>query len=168
MVIGVIADSHDHLDRLRLACAIWQTEKVQAVIHAGDYVAPFTLPILAQLGVPLYGVRGNNDGELAGLAAGFAHAGGHFSAHPQEILLDNKRILIQHEPFALDTLHKTSDSALSLVVYGHTHRAEFRPSTNGGPAILNPGEACGWLYNTPTIAVYDTLKSVAHIITLPG
>ncbi|GAH63253.1 unnamed protein product, partial [marine sediment metagenome] len=40
---------------------IFKKARVQAILHAGDYVAPFALARLLQARLPVYGVFGNCD-----------------------------------------------------------------------------------------------------------
>jgi len=69
MKVGVISDTHDRLPTFRRAMQMFKRMNVEAVIHAGDYVAPFAAALITPdvLDVPLYCVYGNNDGEKAGL-----------------------------------------------------------------------------------------------------
>ena len=41
MKIACISDSHDHMDNILKAVSIINEKKVSALIHCGDYVAPF-------------------------------------------------------------------------------------------------------------------------------
>lgn len=161
MKLGVLSDSHDHLEHVRRAVGAFQARGVTALVHAGDFVAPFTIPLLGLPGVPVFGVFGNNDGERLGLAARFAEIGGSLAERPREIELDGKKILILHEPFGLPGL--VASGTWSLVVYGHTHRVDLRP---GPTMILNPGEACGWVTGHATAAVVDLEAGQAEILDL--
>ena len=71
MKVGVISDTHDRLPTFRQALAMFQRLNVGAILHAGDYVAPFAAKLLADPELvgdtPVFGVYGNNDGERAGL-----------------------------------------------------------------------------------------------------
>lgn len=157
MLVGILSDSHDRLDTLDSIIDLFHSRGVEAVIHAGDFVAPFTIPRLTRLGVPLYAVKGNNDGEVIGLNAKITASGGTFSTYPLHIELGGRHIFIQHEPFGLDAPSAKYD----LIVYGHTHQQDLR---DGSPIILNPGEACGWLTGTASAALYDTETQNIEII----
>ena len=66
--IGIMSDSHDNINAIKRAVEIFNEEKVEAVFHAGDFIAPFVVPLaLKNLKCDLYGVFGNNDGERIGL-----------------------------------------------------------------------------------------------------
>jgi predicted phosphodiesterase len=54
----------------------------------------------------------------------------------------------------------------AVVVHGHTHRRELR--TRGDALILNPGEACGWLFGTPTAAILDLETMGVEFLELTG
>ena len=68
MKIGAISDTHDNLAAVSAALRRFQEAGVEAILHAGDYVAPFCLKWLLETALPLEGVFGNCDGERAGLA----------------------------------------------------------------------------------------------------
>lgn len=163
MLVGVMADSHDHLDRLRLAVRQLRERKIDLLLHAGDFVAPFTVPLLHEVGCPIRAVFGNNDGEKVGLKARFSGLGHEVQERPFAYEYQGKRFLLLHEPVALDTL--TGCSEYDLVVYGHTHEIEVRIPGQGA-LLLNPGEVCGWLTQKPTCAVVDLGRRQIEILNL--
>ncbi|MWV63862.1 YfcE family phosphodiesterase [Halorubrum sp. JWXQ-INN 858] len=62
MHIGIVSDTHDDLDAVDAAVALFEREGVDAVVHCGDFVAPFSVtPFDREF--DFYAVRGNNDGE---------------------------------------------------------------------------------------------------------
>ncbi|WP_129114517.1 metallophosphoesterase [Halegenticoccus tardaugens] len=64
MQLGVVSDTHDNLDLVEAAVEFFEDEGVEAVIHCGDAVAPFSVgPFDSSF--DFYYVRGNNDGEWA-------------------------------------------------------------------------------------------------------
>jgi putative phosphoesterase len=68
MILGIVADSHDNLPKLKKAIALFNKKNTSLVLHAGDYVAPFSVGILENnLNCEYVGVFGNCDGERAGL-----------------------------------------------------------------------------------------------------
>ena len=42
MIIGLLSDTHDHIPNIRKAINRFKEENVELVLHAGDYVSPFT------------------------------------------------------------------------------------------------------------------------------
>ncbi|MFH1024447.1 MAG: metallophosphoesterase [Planctomycetota bacterium] len=156
MLIGILSDSHDHLDRLKQALAIFRERNCIHVIHAGDIVAPFAAKILAAAGFPLTVIYGNNDGERAGLAKilpGIAEG-------PMGIELDGRKITIVHALEALPPGRRIAD----VIIHGHTHEPGI--ARTGDTLLINPGECGGWLLGKPTVAILDTATLAAEIIPL--
>ncbi|ODS31814.1 MAG: hypothetical protein SCARUB_03062 [Candidatus Scalindua rubra] len=42
MKIGIVADSHDNVPAIKKAVEYFNQSNVEFVIHAGDYIAPFS------------------------------------------------------------------------------------------------------------------------------
>ena len=164
MKIGVLSDSHDHLDRLSAAVQALRDHEVDLVLHGGDFIAPFTIPVLHRVERPIRAVFGNNDGEKVGLAAAFAKFGHTVAERPCAYEFEGKRLLLLHEPVALETLEGSSH--YDLVVYGHTHKVDVRIPDQGA-LLVNPGEVCGWLTGKATCAVVDLARRQVEILDLP-
>jgi hypothetical protein len=157
MKIGVLADTHDNLNLLRKALERFKGSGVEVVLHAGDFVSPFVAVPFQEQGLSLIGVFGNNDGDKLYLRERFSGVGElHFGPH--ELELGGRKILLMHEPRALEAL--VASGRYDLVIYGHTHEVELRP---GPPVVLNPGEGGGWLSGRPTCAVVDLARLRAEI-----
>ena len=165
LLVGLIADTHDHLPMVRAAVRALNHEGVELVLHAGDFIAPFVLPELMKLRASFIGVFGNNDGdrELLKKKASerdrFEIRGGFASISLNGIQI---ALLHGHESDLLKSLLR--QGAFDLVVYGHTHRLDT--THHGKTLVVNPGEVCGYLSGTSTIAVYDTNTSEIDIIEL--
>ena len=163
-MIGVLSDTHDNLDRVREAVRLFDGAGCDLVIHAGDFVAPFTVEELRGLRAPIKAVFGNCDGERAGLARAFRGIG-EIEAAPLRFSHAGLRFLVCH----LDgpAMRHFASGAFDVVVFGHTHRplAERRD----GRLLVNPGEAGGWLRGKSTVALLDPAGPdgpAAEIITL--
>ena len=160
MKIGVVADTHDNLPLLRQALARLKERGAELVLHAGDFVSPFVALPFQEAKLRMIGVFGNNDGDKLYLWERFSQVGElHFGPH--ELELAGRRILLMHEPRALEAL--IASGKYDLIVYGHTHEVDLRP---GPPLVLNPGECGGWLSGRPTCALVDLATLQAEIIPL--
>ncbi|MBI5683255.1 MAG: metallophosphoesterase [Deltaproteobacteria bacterium] len=146
MKIGLISDTHDNMTAIKKAVAYFNKERVDAVIHAGDFVAPFAADEFNKLNCPFIGVFGNNDGEVKGLTNTLK---GRIYKPPKEIILGGKKIIIVHD---IKILPKNIDA--DIVVYGHLHKQ--KSEMIGKTLYINPGEACGWLTGSGTISLLDT------------
>jgi putative phosphoesterase len=119
MLVGVVSDTHGHLDERLLAAFAG----VNAILHAGDVGGRHVLDGLRAL-APLYAVRGNNDDALGGLGL------------PQHLDLELEELrfhLVHQLPEA-----KPAEGT-DAIVFGHSHRriCEWRD----GALYLNPGAA---------------------------
>jgi hypothetical protein len=74
MKIGLISDSHDHLENIKKSVKVFKDSKVDLVIHLGDYVNPKS--VRAFKGLKLTGIFGNNDGDKFRLINAFKDIGG--------------------------------------------------------------------------------------------
>lgn len=162
MIIGVISDTHDNLALLRAALRRIADEGAGLVLHAGDIVSPFMAVPFKETGLRVIGVFGNNDGDKLYLRERFSEVGElHFG--PYELVIDGRKVLLMHEPRALEAL--VSSGEYDLVIYGHTHQVDHRP---GKPLVLNPGEGGGWLSGEPTFALVDLERLEAEVRKLPS
>ncbi len=155
-MIGIISDTHDNMPLISKAVDFFNERKVELVLHAGDFVSPFTSRVFKNLHMPLIGVFGNNDGDRVTLNGFFK---GIAEIHPGWIRYEhsNKIIYLTHRP--LPSCPEDCD----LYVYGHTHEPVIK---NGTPVVVNPGECAGWLSEKCTVALADLEKREAELIEL--
>lgn len=149
MKVGLIADTHDNMPKIEAAVELFKSNGVVMVIHAGDFIAPFSVKPFSQLGCKLVAVFGNNDGEKIGLlraAEGF----GELHAKVAILELGGRRVAVMHEPELLEAMKRSS--MFDVIVYGHTHKLSIERDQC---LVINPGEACGWLTGCSTAAVLD-------------
>jgi putative phosphoesterase len=159
MRIGIMSDSHDNLPAIEKAVTLFNDQGVDRVIHAGDYVAPFTFKILSRLNVPLFGVFGNNDGEKNGLLK-VATGVGEIHEPPAVFNHAGFPIAVVHD---LEQLPQADRSDYRVIIYGHNHQYRI---DEGNPVLINPGETGGWLTGRGTVALLDieTMKAEIHYL----
>ncbi len=160
MKLGVISDSHDNLHKIEAGVAVLCAHDLAMVVHAGDFIAPFTARYFASLPdleIPFAGVFGNNDGEKFGLRKMYEPIG---PIHEDkfEVELGGRRIIVVHKELLVEPLARSGD--YDLVVYGHTHRIDVRTDPC---LIVNPGEAGGWTTGKSTLAIVDLADLSATI-----
>jgi len=49
MKIGILSDTHDRLDTIEKVFHIFLDEKVEQIIHCGDWVSPFTIEFFDEM-----------------------------------------------------------------------------------------------------------------------
>lgn len=160
-MIGILSDSHDHLDRLRAAVRLFNDAGCDLVVHAGDFVAPFSAEELRNLRAPVKAVYGNCDGERAGLALAFQGLG-EIAESPLRFEHAGLRFLVCHLDSAVEGY--LAGRTCDVLVFGHTHRPLVE--RRDGTLLINPGEASGWLRRKATVALFDPAARTAEIVEL--
>lgn len=156
MKLGILSDTHDNLPRIAGAVEFFNAFRVDFVIHAGDFVAPFTIGILTRLACDWAGVFGNNDGEREGLSRS---SGGRIKSPPLRLTLAGTKITVVHDIAVIDPSREDA----ALIVYGHSHKPGI--TADNGRMLVNPGECSGWLSGKSTVAVVDLPQLTAAIHT---
>ena len=157
MLIGVMSDTHDRLPTIDAGLALFSERKVEAVIHAGDFVAPFAVRRLLRHSGPLHVVYGNNDGERSGLLELMPQV----QDGPLFVELGGRNILIHH---FIDWCKQDDIESADIIITGHTHEVVNR--FDRGKLFLNPGECCGWVTGRCTVAVLDIDGPSAEVCEL--
>ena len=65
---------------------------------------------------------------------------------PFRFELGGRRFVVSHQPLS-------PPPDCDFYLHGHTHKLRHEGSR---PIIVNPGEACGWLFGRSTVAMLDT------------
>jgi hypothetical protein len=125
MKIGVVSDTHDHLDPEVLRVF----QGVDHILHAGDVGLPWIILHLEQI-APVTAVLGNTD------------VGLHYP-ETSVVELAGRKILVHHV-LDLDRPNQPLHERIQrerpdVVVFGHTHRRYHQ--TREGRLFLNPGYA---------------------------
>jgi hypothetical protein len=163
MKVGIISDTHDNVPNIQSAVGYFNLAGIQALLHCGDFVAPFALMPLKELECKkLYLVFGNNDGEVKGIEGLAAEHRWTIARPPMELELYGRKIALLHEPDPLKNFREKGEH--HLIVYGHTHRPLVEKGN--GRLVINPGEGGGWTTGTPTFAVADLETMEAEILTI--
>lgn len=164
MRIGLMSDTHDRVPAIDALLREMLAREVNFVIHAGDHCSPFSLKPFQDHGVALAGVFGRNDGDHEGLrAAAQQGMGMELFESPHGMPMADNKMLIVHD---IADVVERSVLAHAVVVHGHTHLQEMK--TRNNTLIVNPGEACGWLYGAPSAAILDLDTKHVEFIKLDG
>jgi len=163
MVIGIMSDTHDRIDAIEAAINFFNQHNVTDILHAGDLVSPLVVPKFSKLKARLHYVWGNNEGDREFIKARFDELGikplGDFAS----LELEGRKIALLHgtHEHIVDSLVKCG--LYDIVIRGHNHRAEI---VSGPTLLVNPGEVCGYLSGSQTVALLDLEKLKAEIIRL--
>ncbi len=156
MKIGIIADTHDNIPKIKKALALFKKRDCGIIIHAGDVIAPFAAKALKAAKIPIYAVYGNNDGEKQGLKDLLDIVDG-----PRVLKVGERKIVVAHSEAQVTDQHR---EGADLVIVAHTHVAQVKREDR--PLLLNPGEAGGWLYGKTSVAIVDTGRLAIEELSL--
>lgn len=180
LMVGVIADTHvpDRVDGLHPDLEdILRSEKVDAILHAGDISSPAVLKQLEQI-APVYAVRGNRDWafrntlpwsrmlNMGGLRILLTHGQGGLG----DYLLDKIWYLVDgYRPERYLKLLERRLRDEQVVIFGHTHRSLVLE--RDGRLFLNPGSAAFGIgkEGQPSVGILqiEEGKAAARIVNLP-
>jgi putative phosphoesterase len=170
MRIAVLSDTHDNIQNINKAVSIINKSNVDALIHCGDYVAPFVKrwfdKLKDQIKRNFYGVFGNNDGDKLFLMQNLGQIC-EFAENGNEMILtlDEKRIFVSHMPRQKTIEALANSGNFDIILSGHTH-ALINKKLENGTLVINPGELCGYLTGKATFAIIDTKTMESEIIEL--
>ena len=159
MKIGIIADTHDRLEKIEKAVAFFNSNELDLVVHAGDYIAPFTARVFEDLQIKMAGIFGNNDGDKQGLVKAYKDI---MRIHepPYYFKAGKKSIAVVHLDNNLDELLQKND----IVIYAHTHQYSITKENNA--LLINPGECCAYLSAMSSVVILDTDGMEANVFDL--
>ncbi|MEO6808735.1 MAG: metallophosphoesterase family protein [Isosphaeraceae bacterium] len=159
MRIGILSDTHDHLNRTARAVALLKSEGAEALIHCGDLTTPEIVHQCAEL--PSSFVLGNNDFDEVGLRAAVELIGGVFLGWGGEVILGDRRIAVTHGDSTKE-MRRLAAEGPDYLLFGHTHQPSDR--RDGPTRLINPGalhRARTW-----TVAVLDLATDDLHLLTV--
>ena len=141
MILAIMSDTHDHIWNARKAIKHITERGAGAIVHCGDFVAPFMLKELEQAQIPVHGVFGNNDGDQYLLTKMSLTELSNITLYGLmgELNVDDFKVAFTHYRAVADGL--AASGAYDLVCFGHSHKAFLGKVRNTD--VLNPGEVMG-------------------------
>lgn len=167
VLIGVVSDSHDNIYAIRKVAELFKRAGASLVIHAGDWVSPFSAKVFREaLGqdVRILGVWGNNEGERLYFQKVSSQFGVEILGDAGSVEIGGVKIGVYHgtSPIIVESMVKSG--LFDVVVYGHTHKLDVR--RDGRTLVLNPGELCGYLTGRSTAVMLETDGLRAEVVEL--
>jgi putative phosphoesterase len=163
MLIGIVSDTHDDLAAVEAAVSLFEREGVDAVVHCGDFVAPFSATPF-DAGFDFHAVRGNNDGEWA--VASTVEQFGEYHGEAAALSFDDVAVAVTHgtSDLVVDALVDCGD--YDYVFHGHTHAHGVEE--RDGTVRVNPGGLpipIEGADDTFRVATLETAESGADAVT---
>tara|TARA_A100001011_G_scaffold344017_1_gene378761 strand:+ start:1719 stop:2243 length:525 start_codon:yes stop_codon:yes gene_type:complete len=161
LLIGIVGDTHNNLVNISKICQLFNSKKVNLVIHTGDISLPKALYAFKELNCKMIGVFGNNDqGDKEALVETSKELNFEFFNGPHFLKVENIVFSIIHDPLDID---EEMMSKSNVIFHGHTHR--FRCEKIKNVLIFNPGECAGFMKNKNQIGIFDTEKNTPRILS---
>jgi putative phosphoesterase len=162
MRLGILSDTHDELDRTRMAVQLLCDEGAEALVHCGDLASP---PIVAACAVlPCWFVFGNHDADnVPALQQAATASGAVCLGWAGEIELDGRLIAVAHGHMSYD-VRRALASRPHYLLSGHSHIASDR--RDGLIRRINPGA----LHEADrfTVAILDLQADELRFLTVPS
>jgi putative phosphoesterase len=163
MKIGILSDTHNNIENMRRALAIFREAQPEHIIHCGDFTTSKVMEYLVGWSVSF--VFGNVDYDRADLKAA-AHY--YFCTTIGERLtldLNGKRIGVCHgdDPKQLNELIRSG--IYHYVLHGHTHRR--RDEMIGSTRVINPGALGGRRPESRSVCLLDLSTGDARFEEIP-
>lgn len=170
MKICILSDSHDNRARLRFAVEHAAARGAEVVLHAGDVVAPSTLNVVQDLGLPVHVIHGNNVGDPYVMQRLAARKGSMVIYHGADasLTLAERRIFMVHYPHYARGMASTGD--YDLVCCGHSHRVDIERLDNlkGTQTVFVDAGTVGGVDAPSTYVLGDLHTMHFEIVDLPG
>jgi putative phosphoesterase len=158
--IGVISDTHGHVELTRPAVRMFESLEIEAVLHCGDIGSADVVDLFAAW--PTHFVFGNCDENRAELRAGIEAAGQSCHGDFGDFMLAGVRIALLHSHDRRKFQQTCNSGEFRLVCYGHTHVAAI--DQRGETLVLNPGAI--YRASPHSVAIVDLPAVEATIIEL--
>ncbi|OGD58042.1 hypothetical protein A3K78_00255 [Candidatus Bathyarchaeota archaeon RBG_13_52_12] len=154
MRLGLISDTHDNVPMIKEAIRRLNGLDASLVLHAGDYISPFTAKPYSELKAKMIGVLGNNCAERERLREVYAAVGKEIVGNFAEVEVAGRRIALLHghEDALLRSL--ITHGCYDVVVHGHDHKVKVEK--RGSTLVVNPGEVCGYVSGRSSFGILDT------------
>lgn len=160
MRLGVVSDTHGHVEYARQAVRKFESFQVDRVLHCGDVGTAEVVELFAPW--PTGFVFGNCDYDRTALAAAIEAAGQTCYGEFGTLELDGRRIAVLHGDDHQRYHAALAGGRFDLVCYGHTHVADLRQ--HGATWALNPGAL--YRANPHTLAVVELPELAVEIVAL--
>lgn len=160
MLVGIVSDTHGHLERTRRAVDIFDQRHVDRVIHCGDIGSLEVVQLF--VGTPTHFVFGNVDNDHERLKAGIRALDLEWAGEFGSVDWEGCKIAFLHGHDSQRLRQTITEGQYDLVCHGHTHVRRLEQI--GSTLVLNPGAV--YRANPPSIAVVRLPELEIEHITL--
>lgn len=159
MLIGILSDTHNRVERAERAVELLCGEGAEILVHCGDLATPDVLAACAV--APLYFVFGNHDFDTAALKSAAAEHGATCLEWGGEFTAGGKRIAVSHGHLTSE-IRPLLESEPDYLLSGHSHTA--RDWHEGSTRRINPGAL--FRASEFTVALLDVVADRVRFLTV--
>jgi len=144
MRIAIISDIHENFHNLVLFLHEAEKLEIDKIIFLGDFMNNGIAKLLAASSIPVFAIRGNNDGDKANLMRTAMSPGSNLEIgmdtfdtidiEKTSVPHSGRKIFLTHYPMLAKPMAKSGD--FDAVFYGHDHKANL--DKIGNCTIVNP------------------------------
>lgn len=160
MRLGIISDTHGHIELTRPAVRMLESLEVDTVLHCGDIGSIEVVELFSKW--PTHFVFGNCDDSTAAFAAAIARAGQTCHGMFGDLEFEGVRVALLHSHDRRKFRETIDGGEYQLVCYGHTHVAAV--DRHGETLVVNPGAI--YRADPHSIAIVDLPAVEATIVRL--
>jgi len=160
MRLGIISDTHGHVDLSRPAVRMLESLEVDAVLHCGDIGSIAVVELFAAW--PTHFVFGNCDDGSEAFATAIRRAGQTCHGMFGDLEFEGVRVALLHSHDRQRFRQAIDSGDYGLVCYGHTHVAAI--DRHGDTLVVNPGAI--YRADPHSIAVVEMPAVEATIVEL--
>jgi uncharacterized protein len=158
--LGIISDTHGHVELTRPAVRMLESVGIDAVLHCGDIGSIAVVELFAAW--PGHFVFGNCDDDLKKFAQQIEQLGQTCHGLFGDLEFEGVRLALLHSHDGRRFRQTIDSGEYNLVCYGHTHVAAI--DRRGKTLVVNPGAI--YRANPHSIAIVDLPAIEATIIEL--
>lgn len=162
MKIGILSDTHNHLENTARALDIFSRHKAERLIHCGDITTPAVLE--AFIGWQVDFVFGNMDRNTSDLKMTVKALGLGSIGYTYTIELDGKRLVACHGDNVRSLYEFIHCGLYDYVFHGHTHSR--RHEVVGRTQVINPGALGGTARESRSVCVVDLVTAEVNFVEL--
>ena len=161
MKIGILSDTHNHIENVESAIKLLRQEDVNILVHCGDFTDPATIRLF--YGFRVIAVYGNGDyatGQIRQNLLELSRANSAAPVYTGE--LGGVRLAVTHGHLPGKLTELLNSGGYDYIFTGHTHT--HADETIGATRLINPGALGGRRNEARQFCVLDLATGQARFV----
>lgn len=150
--LGLISDTHNHIQNVERAIVCFEAEGISTVLHAGDVNGKTVLRLLTPFDLWVAWGNVDRDEKLPVSVATEEFTNAHL-AYSHSLVVEGCKLALLHGDNVPQLSHVIHSGEYDYVIHGHTH--QLRDELIGHTRVINPGALGGSGLRPKTFAILD-------------